>query len=93
MYVDHASVTRGWSRLLPFPFKIQYFLLLFLFVKESLAYANRKLKIPGEKILRDTKEERDQQNRLKEINQQLKNLEECVSLLKFIIFKNTIYEA
>ncbi|XP_015681328.1 fibrous sheath-interacting protein 1 [Protobothrops mucrosquamatus] len=44
--------------------------------QESLAYANRKLKIPGEKILRDTKEERDQQNRLKEINQQLKNLEE-----------------
>ncbi|KAG8126202.1 hypothetical protein E2320_021365, partial [Naja naja] len=44
--------------------------------EESLAYANRKLKIPGEKILRDTKEERDQQNRLKEINQQLKNLEE-----------------
>ncbi|XP_013926032.1 PREDICTED: fibrous sheath-interacting protein 1 [Thamnophis sirtalis] len=44
--------------------------------EESLAYANRKLNIPGEKILRDTKEERDQQNRLKEINHQLKNLEE-----------------
>ncbi|XP_058021827.1 fibrous sheath-interacting protein 1 [Ahaetulla prasina] len=44
--------------------------------EESLAYANRKLNIPGEKILRDTKEERDQQNRLKEINQQLKILEE-----------------
>lgn len=93
MYGDHASVTRDWSRSFSFPFKIQYFLLLFAFLKESLAYANRKLKIPGEKFLRDTKEERDQQNRLKEINQQLKNLEETVSLLKFIILKSTIYEA
>ncbi|XP_060129306.1 fibrous sheath-interacting protein 1 isoform X4 [Zootoca vivipara] len=45
-------------------------------IEESLAYANRKLEtIPGEKVLRDTKEERDQHNRLKEIDQQLKNLE------------------
>ncbi|XP_060117218.1 LOW QUALITY PROTEIN: fibrous sheath-interacting protein 1 [Heteronotia binoei] len=44
--------------------------------QESLAYANRELEtIPGEKVLRDTKEERNQQNRLKEIDQQLKNLE------------------
>uniref|UniRef100_A0A670JWK1 Fibrous sheath-interacting protein 1 n=1 Tax=Podarcis muralis TaxID=64176 RepID=A0A670JWK1_PODMU len=44
--------------------------------QDSLAYANRKLEtIPGEKVLRDTKEERDQHNRLKEIDQQLKNLE------------------
>ncbi|XP_062973798.1 fibrous sheath-interacting protein 1 [Elgaria multicarinata webbii] len=44
--------------------------------QDSLAYANRKLEtIPGEKVLRDTKEDRDQQNRLKEIDQQLKNLE------------------
>ncbi|KAH0620585.1 hypothetical protein JD844_021212, partial [Phrynosoma platyrhinos] len=47
--------------------------------QESLAYANRKLEtIPGEKVLRDTKEERDQQNRLKEIDQQLKILEGTV---------------
>ncbi|XP_053113537.1 fibrous sheath-interacting protein 1 isoform X2 [Hemicordylus capensis] len=44
--------------------------------QESLAYANRNLEtVPGEKVLRDTKEERDQQNRLREIDQQLKNLE------------------
>nr|XP_014429496.1 fibrous sheath-interacting protein 1 [Pelodiscus sinensis] len=44
--------------------------------QESLAYANRSLNaIPGEKVLRDTREQREQQNRLKEINQQLKNLE------------------
>ncbi|XP_025025763.1 fibrous sheath-interacting protein 1 [Python bivittatus] len=50
--------------------------------QESLAYANRKLKtIPGEKVLRDTKEERDQQNRLKEIDQQLKNLGETPDVL------------
>ncbi|XP_059578985.1 fibrous sheath-interacting protein 1 isoform X2 [Alligator mississippiensis] len=43
--------------------------------KESLAYANRNLEAaPGEKVLRDTKEQRDQQVRLKEIDQQLKNL-------------------
>nr|XP_042697738.1 fibrous sheath-interacting protein 1 isoform X4 [Chrysemys picta bellii] len=42
----------------------------------SLAYANRSLEaVPGEKALRDTHEQREQQNRLKEINQQLKNLE------------------
>ncbi|XP_063146040.1 fibrous sheath-interacting protein 1 isoform X2 [Candoia aspera] len=50
--------------------------------QESLAYANRTLKtIPGEKVLRDTKEERDQQNRLKEIDQQLKNLGETPDVL------------
>ncbi|XP_072842396.2 fibrous sheath-interacting protein 1 isoform X2 [Pogona vitticeps] len=50
--------------------------------QESLAYANRKLEtIPGEKVLRDTKEERNQQNRLKEIDQQLKNLEETPDVL------------
>ncbi|XP_030415286.1 fibrous sheath-interacting protein 1 isoform X1 [Gopherus evgoodei] len=44
--------------------------------QESLAYANRSLEaVPGEKALRDTHEQREQQNRLKEINQQLKNLE------------------
>ncbi|XP_077179047.1 fibrous sheath-interacting protein 1 isoform X2 [Paroedura picta] len=44
--------------------------------QESLAYANRELEsVPGEKVLRQTKEERNQQNRLKEIDQQLKNLE------------------
>ncbi|KAM6074120.1 fibrous sheath-interacting protein 1 isoform 2-T2 [Chlamydotis macqueenii] len=44
--------------------------------QESLAYANRSLEaVPGEKVLRDNKEQRDQQNRLKEIDQQLKSLE------------------
>ncbi|XP_074853065.1 fibrous sheath-interacting protein 1 [Carettochelys insculpta] len=44
--------------------------------EESLAYANRSLEVvPGEKALRDTREQREQQSRLKEINQQLKNLE------------------
>ncbi|KAF7251454.1 Fibrous sheath-interacting protein 1 [Varanus komodoensis] len=52
------------------------------FLNDSLAYANRKLEtVPGEKVLRDTKEERDQQNRLKEIDQQLKNLEETFDAL------------
>ncbi|XP_008115055.1 fibrous sheath-interacting protein 1 isoform X2 [Anolis carolinensis] len=53
--------------------------------QESLAYANRKLEtIPGEKVLRGTKEERDQQNRLKEIDQQLKILEETAEVLPYL---------
>ncbi|NXL44151.1 FSIP1 protein, partial [Podilymbus podiceps] len=44
--------------------------------QESLVYANRSLEaVPGEKVLRDNKEQRDQQNRLKEIDHQLKFLE------------------
>ncbi|XP_013795882.2 fibrous sheath-interacting protein 1 isoform X1 [Apteryx mantelli] len=44
--------------------------------QESLAYANRRLEaVPGEKVLRYNKEHRDQQNRLKEIDHQLKSLE------------------
>ncbi|NWV96941.1 FSIP1 protein, partial [Machaerirhynchus nigripectus] len=44
--------------------------------QESLVYANRSLEIvPGEKVLRDSKEKRDQQNRLKEIDYQLESLE------------------
>ncbi|KAM9290480.1 fibrous sheath-interacting protein 1 [Cariama cristata] len=44
--------------------------------QESLVYANRSLgALPGEKVLRDNKEQRDQQNRLKEIDHQLKSLE------------------
>ncbi|XP_061467454.1 fibrous sheath-interacting protein 1 isoform X3 [Rhineura floridana] len=50
--------------------------------QDSLAYANRKLEtIPGEKVLRDNKEERNQQNRLREIDQQLKNLERTPGVL------------
>ncbi|XP_054827842.1 fibrous sheath-interacting protein 1 isoform X2 [Eublepharis macularius] len=50
--------------------------------QESLAYANRKLEtVPGEKVLRDTKEECNQQNRLREIDQQLKNLERTPDVL------------
>ncbi|XP_035395782.1 fibrous sheath-interacting protein 1 isoform X1 [Cygnus atratus] len=44
--------------------------------QESLVYANRSLEaVPGEKVLRDNKEHRDQQNRLKEIDHQLKSLQ------------------
>ncbi|NXG87569.1 FSIP1 protein, partial [Stercorarius parasiticus] len=44
--------------------------------QDSLVYANRSLEaVPGEKVLRDNKEQRDQQNRLKEIDHQLKSLE------------------
>ncbi|NWX46816.1 FSIP1 protein, partial [Steatornis caripensis] len=44
--------------------------------QESLVYANRSLEaVPGEKVLRDNKEQRDQQNRLREIDHQLKSLE------------------
>ncbi|XP_047936615.2 fibrous sheath-interacting protein 1 isoform X2 [Anser cygnoides] len=43
--------------------------------QESLVYANRSLEaVPGEKVLRDNKEHRDEQNRLKEIDHQLKSL-------------------
>ncbi|XP_009870907.1 PREDICTED: fibrous sheath-interacting protein 1-like, partial [Apaloderma vittatum] len=43
---------------------------------ESLLYANRRLEaIPGEKVLRDNKEQRDQQHRLNEIDHQLTSLE------------------
>ncbi|KAJ6667268.1 hypothetical protein lerEdw1_017246 [Lerista edwardsae] len=49
-------------------------------IEASQAYANRTLEIvPGDKVLRATKEVRDQQNRLKEIDQQLKNLEETTA--------------
>ncbi|NWS94599.1 FSIP1 protein, partial [Mionectes macconnelli] len=44
--------------------------------QESLVYTNRSLEtVPGEKVLRDNKEKRDQQNRLKEIDHQLESLE------------------
>ncbi|XP_018763039.2 fibrous sheath-interacting protein 1 isoform X2 [Serinus canaria] len=44
--------------------------------QEPLVYASRSLEtIPGEKVLRDNKEKRDQQNRLKEIDYQLESLE------------------
>ncbi|NXC32092.1 FSIP1 protein, partial [Campylorhamphus procurvoides] len=44
--------------------------------QESLIYANRSLEaVPGEKVLRDNKEKREQQNRLKEIDHQLESLE------------------
>ncbi|NXB35449.1 FSIP1 protein, partial [Eulacestoma nigropectus] len=44
--------------------------------QESLLYANRSQEtVPGEKVLRDNKEKRDQQNRLKEIDYQLESLE------------------
>uniref|UniRef100_A0A8C8EB68 Fibrous sheath-interacting protein 1 n=1 Tax=Otus sunia TaxID=257818 RepID=A0A8C8EB68_9STRI len=44
--------------------------------QECLVYAKRSLEaVPGEKVLRDNKEQRDQQNRLKEIDHQLKSLE------------------
>ncbi|NWH32781.1 FSIP1 protein, partial [Chloropsis hardwickii] len=48
--------------------------------QESLVYANRSLEtVPGEKVLRDNKEKRDQQNRLKEINYQLASLERSLT--------------
>lgn len=58
------------------------------FYQESLVYANRSLEVvPGEKVLRDNKEYRDQQNRLKEIDHQLKSLERnSVSLLFYLSF-------
>ncbi|NWR10954.1 FSIP1 protein, partial [Paradoxornis webbianus] len=47
--------------------------------QESLVYANRSLEtVPGEKILRDNKEKRYQQNRLKEIDYQLESLEKSL---------------
>ncbi|NWV66781.1 FSIP1 protein, partial [Malurus elegans] len=43
--------------------------------QESLVYANRSLEaVPGEKVLRDSKEKRNQQSRLKEIDHQLASL-------------------
>ncbi|KAI6068076.1 Fibrous sheath-interacting protein 1 isoform X1 [Aix galericulata] len=51
--------------------------------QESLVYANRTLEaVPGEKVLRDNKEHRDQQNRLKEIDHQLKSLQRNFEFLK-----------
>ncbi|NXL80165.1 FSIP1 protein, partial [Leptocoma aspasia] len=48
--------------------------------QESLVYANRSLEtVPGEKVLRDNKEKRDQQNRLKEIDYQLESLERSLT--------------
>ncbi|XP_059705762.1 fibrous sheath-interacting protein 1 isoform X2 [Haemorhous mexicanus] len=44
--------------------------------QEPLVFTSRSLEtIPGEKVLRDNKEKRDQQNRLKEIDYQLESLE------------------
>ncbi|XP_009080979.1 PREDICTED: fibrous sheath-interacting protein 1, partial [Acanthisitta chloris] len=43
--------------------------------QESLIYANRRLEVvPGEPVLRDIKEKRNQQNHLKEINHLLESL-------------------
>ncbi|XP_062351182.1 fibrous sheath-interacting protein 1 [Cinclus cinclus] len=48
--------------------------------QESLVYASRSLEtVPGEKALRDSKEKRDQQNRLKEIDFQLESLEKSLT--------------
>ncbi|XP_056348706.1 fibrous sheath-interacting protein 1 isoform X3 [Oenanthe melanoleuca] len=48
--------------------------------QESLVYASRSLEtVPGEKVLRDIKEKRDQQNRLKEIDYQLESLERSLT--------------
>ncbi|XP_063254866.1 fibrous sheath-interacting protein 1 isoform X2 [Prinia subflava] len=48
--------------------------------QESLVYANRSLEtVPGEKVLRDNKEKRDQQNRLKEIDYQLEYIERSLT--------------
>ncbi|XP_041316075.1 fibrous sheath-interacting protein 1 [Pyrgilauda ruficollis] len=48
--------------------------------QEPLVYASRNLEtIPGEKVLRDNKEKRDQQNRLKEIDYQLESLERSLT--------------
>ncbi|KAL9849280.1 LOW QUALITY PROTEIN: fibrous sheath-interacting protein 1 [Geothlypis trichas] len=48
--------------------------------QEPLVYASRNLEtIPGEKVLRDNKEKRDQQNRLKEIDYQLESLEKSLT--------------
>ncbi|XP_016154453.1 PREDICTED: fibrous sheath-interacting protein 1 isoform X3 [Ficedula albicollis] len=49
-------------------------------LEESLVYASRSLKIvPGEKVLRESKEKRDQQLRLKEIDCQLESLERSLT--------------
>nr|XP_041572607.1 fibrous sheath-interacting protein 1 isoform X4 [Taeniopygia guttata] len=48
--------------------------------QEPLIYENRSLEIvPGENVLRDNKEKRDQQNRLKEIDYQLESLERSLT--------------
>ncbi|XP_039561223.1 fibrous sheath-interacting protein 1 [Passer montanus] len=48
--------------------------------QEPLVYASRSLEtIPGEKVLRENKEKRDQQNRLKEIDYQLESLERSLT--------------
>ncbi|NWT54632.1 FSIP1 protein, partial [Erythrocercus mccallii] len=48
--------------------------------QESLVYANRGLEtVPGEKVLRDNKEKRYQQTRLKEIDYQLECLERSLT--------------
>lgn len=57
------------------------------FCQESLVYANRSLEaVPGEKVLRDNKEQRDQQSRLKEIDHQLKSLERNLVSLPFLSY-------
>ncbi|NXT63132.1 FSIP1 protein, partial [Chaetops frenatus] len=48
--------------------------------QESLVDTNRSLEtVPGEKVLRDNKEKRDQLNRLKEIDYQLESLERSLT--------------
>ncbi|NXO34651.1 FSIP1 protein, partial [Locustella ochotensis] len=48
--------------------------------QEPLVYANNSLEtVPGEKVLRDNKEKRCQQNRLKEIDYQLESLERSLT--------------
>ncbi|NXK59762.1 FSIP1 protein, partial [Sylvietta virens] len=47
--------------------------------QESLVYARSLETIPGEKVLRDNQEKRNQQNRLKEIDYQLESLERSLT--------------
>lgn len=60
--------------------------MIFFFSKIQACGLNneRNMEIsPGEKVLRNTKEERDQQNRLREINEKLRRMKEnVVSQLK-----------
>lgn len=62
-----------------------------LFSQESLVYANRSLEtVPGEKILRDNKEKRYQQSRLKEIDYQLESLEKSLVSFLFLSYFSSL---
>ena len=82
-----GSVTLEKCVLLRFQPVYEFF--FFLNQKPDLNGGDRNTEVtPGEKVLQNTKEQRDQQNRLREIDEKLRKMKENV--VSLFLFKVTI---